>query len=179
MSIEKIINYLVEDTSTKIPELFHISFRDNLSGMWTPKNPAGNNHSIKSNLSEPKTPRISCSSSIIKCFYAIYPNISKYFEENMYPHMNFIVYSPVLNGNEKIWTPEYLTKQKLVHDAYMTDEYCILQKVHILKIGELIVYNPLIKNKHPKEIEYRPFNNPKFGKRFLCYEVDYKFKKYK
>lgn len=180
---DNIVNFLLNEESTKrIPALFHISFKDNLEGEWKPRPPDGfqikakeKNKEKEVNITEPKTPRISCSTDLKKCFYAIYPNISFFFETKKFPYMDFTVYSPRLNGEEKIWTPEYLTDKKLVHDAHVTNEYCILEKVFMQKVGHLRVFNPLKKSNNPPEIYYHPFNNESYERKFLAYKVEIKY----
>ena len=90
---DNIVNFLLNEESTKrIPALYHISFKDNLEGEWKPRPPDGfqikakeKNKEKEVNITEPKTPRISCSTDLKKCFYAIYPNISFFFETKKFP----------------------------------------------------------------------------------------------
>lgn len=134
--------------------LLHISFNGNLEGTWNPKIPDGDD-SIPSQYPEPSIPRISCAPTILQCFQAIYPNISKYFEIDNYPYMEFYVYTPILTGNERIFTPKELTNRNLVHDAHVTNEYCILDPVYMQLINHIKIFNT---NKN--EIQYyQPFNN--------------------
>lgn len=169
---------LSESTNRQPPPLFHISFRDHLDGLWTPRLPDGNYASgdkETGEFPEPKVARISFSSSLEGCFYAIYHNISQYFEINKYPYMDFFVYSPILTGNEKIWNPQFLTKKRLVHDAHVTNEYCILTPVKVKCIGKLRVFNPLTRSKKIEEVKYFPFNDRSLGERFLSYKVETRF----
>ena len=176
--MDSILNYfLTEAVEAKIPKLYHISFRSGLAGQWQPRAPDGlqNTDSKDALFPEPKNPRISCSPTLEECFYAIYPNISFFFEEKHFPYMDFSVYSPVLTGTERIWTPEYLTRHHLVHDAHVTSEYSILEAVEMKYVGKLRVFNPL-KNAKPTEIKYYPFDDKKFGERFLAYKMKIDFK---
>ena len=79
----------------------------------------------------------------------------KYFEIDNYPYMEFYVYTPILTGNERIFTPKELTNRNLVHDAHVTNEYCILDPVYMQLINHIKIFNT---NKN--EIQYyQPFNN--------------------
>ena len=156
--MNKLIQWLLESNSISIPTLYHISFNGNLEKIWYPQNPAGSNFSSKNNATtEPDLPRISTSDSLEKCFQAIYPNVYRYFEEENYPYMEFYVYSPILNGNEKILVPEELTRLKYVHDAHMTNEYCILTPVFMKKVMKIRIKNT---NKN-KFLKYKEFGTGK------------------
>lgn len=161
--IENIEN-LIESYKDNKFKFYHISFKDNLEGMWNPKNPDGYGINIDeykaSGIAEPNLPRISVSTSIEKCFQAIYPNISKLFEEKNYPYMEFYVYTPILKGNEKIISSEELVSKRMVHDAHMTDEYVILNPVYMKKIYKIKIYNT---NKNTF-LYHHPFNDNKITK---------------
>lgn len=148
-------------------KLFHISFDGGLEGIWKPTIPAGSELGKKTELSEPDVPRISCSPTIEQCFQAIYPNVSKYFEEEKYPHMDFFVYSPVLKGTEKIWTPEYLTEFKLIHDAHVTQEHCILVPTFMKLIKKVRIMN----TKLSPDFLYYPFNDNTQQRKYLAPKV--------
>lgn len=104
----------------KYAKLYHISFKSDLEGIWKPRNPI--NEGIDT---EPDLPRISCAPTIEQCFQAIYPNISNLFEEKNFPYMEFYVYSPVLDGSERVLYSDQLTNNHIVPDAHMTDEVCV------------------------------------------------------
>lgn len=142
-------------THTEIPELFHISFDDSLEGMWDPELPAGSDTGRRTDTSEPDIPRISCAPTLKQCFQAIYPNISKYFEEKNYPHMTFYVYQPELTGNERVLTPDDLIEKHYVHDAHLTGEYCILDPVYMKKTMEIKIAN----TNDSEFMYYHPFND--------------------
>lgn len=133
-------------------KLYHLSFQPKLSGVWFPQLPVGTNTACQ--YPEPDIPRISLSPSIEDCFRAIYPNVSKYFEEKLYPSMDFYVYEPILTGNEIILTPDMLTDKGHVHDAHMTREHCIINPTYLKCSGQVRIFNT---NDSPN-IYYRPFN---------------------
>lgn len=129
--------------------LLHLSFNAKLEGIWKPRSPHTQlpkdtpitklRHD--SPIAEPDTPRISVSPTIKQCFQAIYPNISKYFEEKNFPYMEMYVYSPQITNTLKIITPETLTKKRMVWDAYKTEEHWITQPVRMKLIAKIKVYN--------------------------------------
>ena len=135
-------------------KLFHISFEGNLNGLWHPRNPYGEDGANGGQYSEPDLPRISCAPSIEQCFQAIYPNISQYFEVEQYPHIDFYVYSPIFRGFERVLPPKYLTNHRYVHDAHMTEEYCILDPVFMNLVGRVRIQNT---NGNPT-LSYQPFD---------------------
>lgn len=142
-------------------KLFHISFKGDLEGLWTPRNPDGlepTDDGYKSEAyPEPLLPRISCAPTIIQCFQAIYANVKHYFDDKKYPYMEFYVYSPVLKGNEKILTPEVLTRKKMVHDAFLTKEHAICSPVKMELLARIKISNI----KQVEKIYYHPFNDEK------------------
>lgn len=132
--------------------LYHLSFRDNLEGYWEPRCPVvvGDISDYETTLlSEPSDKRISVSPSIEQCFQAIYPNVSKYFTKKNYPYMIMSVYSPEKVG--KHYSPEILTNNKYVWDAFYTEEHWLLEPTYMLfkykvkiwntdKSGSLLIY---------------------------------------
>jgi hypothetical protein len=135
--------------------LYHISFDGTLTGTWIPRNPDGFTDRLSA-MSEPDLPRISLSPTIQQCFQAIYPNVYRYFEEEHYPNMEFYVYEPQFVGYERVLPPKYLTHNHLVHDAHLTDEYCILDQVTMQLVGKVMIQN----TQHSSFLQYHPFDNP-------------------
>lgn len=129
--------------------LFHISFNKALPAWLYPRQPSGlynpdeiNQVQKESIYSENLPPRISFSPSVTECFRAIWPNIHKYFTRHKYPHMDFYVYT-LVKGNEKtLLTPEYLTANNKLWDAFFTNEHCFLTKVKVEKIAKVRIFNP-------------------------------------
>jgi hypothetical protein len=146
--------------------LFHLSFSPNLQGRWTPKIPDSRGD-LKTLMTEPIYPRICLSGSLEKCFYAIYPNVSRFFEVDNYPHMDMYVYTPVIGKLTKVVTNEKIVADKLVHDAHMTDEYFITSPVSMTKHSAVRILN-CVKN---PEVWYHPYNDSAKKKRFLCHET--------
>jgi hypothetical protein len=153
------------------PKLYHISFRGNLQGVWTPRNPDGHELEKPKHDSEPDLPRISCSPTIEQCFQAIYPNISHLFEVEKYPYMDFYAYSPEVKATTRVLTPSELTSKRMVHDAHMTQEHCILDPVFMRLVSRVRVRNT---NKHPF-LNHRPFGDPTRQERsFAPGKVEYR-----
>jgi hypothetical protein len=149
-------------------ELYHISFKDrSFGGMWSPDNPAGFDESEESSpgvvgdpswpYGEPSLPRISVGPTIEQCFRGVFPNVAQFFEKKNYPYMQFSVFSPKFVGTERIITPEELTKHRMVWDACVNDEHCILDEVYMGYVGTVIVYNT---NKSPT-MYIHPFGDEK------------------
>jgi hypothetical protein len=156
--------FLLLESRPVIPELYHISFDGSLEKTWYPQNPAGSEQSHASSTSEPDLPRISCAPTIEQCFQAIYPNVCRYFEKENYPHMDFYVYQPQLKGSERVLTPEDLRKSRFVHDAHMTQEYCILDPVYMKRTMKVTITNT---NKS-EFMKHRPFADGRFKERWFA-----------
>lgn len=148
-------------------DLFHISFRDNLEGIWSPRLPDGK-PGKKALYPEPDYPRISLSPSFEKCFWGVWPNVKKYFIKDQYPYMVFSVYRPVLSSSVKIVDNKKIVKDRLVHDAHITEEHFIVSDVEMERICTIKVMNCL-KN---KEILYRPYDDPSLPEEPLCFDTD-------
>lgn len=148
-----------------VKELYHISFNGKLEGLWDPEfnqKPDENHPEVPDPnkeewYPEPNIGRISVAEDIQGCFTGVYPNVSKYFEVNKYPNMNFFVYSPVFKGDERVVTPGILTADRLVWDAHVTGEYLILDEVEMKLVGEVQIANT---NKIPTGYTH-PFNDKK------------------
>mgnify|MGYP001767713234 CR=1 FL=1 len=140
--------------------LFHISFKDDLPSIIDPKRNdgiyEGEEGYQQEAYPEPSFPRFSCSPTIIQCFQAVYPNVKRFFDEDRVPYLDFFVYSPVIDNELEILTPEDLTKKRFVHDAFLTEEYCILSRVRIEKVAKIRINRIAVVEK----IWYRPFNDP-------------------
>ena len=141
--------------------LYHISFNDSLPSIIDPKRNDGiykeDPEYEEEIYPEPDTPRFSCSPTIINCFQAIYPNVKHFFDVEHYPYLLFYVYSPIINKTTVILTPDQLAKQRMVHDAHITKEHCILNKVEIVKKYQIKIKS--IRN--VKRLYYHPFNDLK------------------
>lgn len=144
--------------------LYHISFETDLNGVWQPRNPYGEDNAQDALYAEPDLPRISCAPTIEQCFQAIYPNVSQYFEIENYPNLDFHVYCPIFRGYERVLPPRYLTNHRYVHDAHLTDEYCILDPVFMRKIGQVRIQN----TEHNSTLNYHPFNQLTNSERFFA-----------
>lgn len=141
---------------------YHLSFNEKLEGKWQPKLPNASDNNKLSPLSEPDIPRISFSETIEGCFRAIYPTVSKYFEENNYPWLEFYVYSPVITDKTKILKNTELIQKHYVHDAHITGEVWILNAVEVKYVSKIRIYNTVTKG----DLFYHPFNEKKYPKRF-------------
>lgn len=146
-------------------KLYHISFRDNLSGIWKPQLPAGSELNSGGKYTEPDIPRICLSPTIDQCFIAIYPNISKFYEEKGIKHLTFYVYQPEGKVNA--------VNTKGVWDSHITDEKWLLEPTKMILVGEVE-----ISVDHNKEIWTNPFNDRKRESKFVSLKPKCKFKPY-
>ncbi len=137
-----------KQVGSSTPELFHISFRGNLEGKWSPKRPDGDYDADKATGDLPETveERISVSPSIEQCFQAIYANVKHFYKEGEIEELTFYVYTPVFKGDERIVYPEALVRQKLVHDAHITKEHCIISPTFMKLKGKVKIKRPDPKN---------------------------------
>lgn len=146
-------------------EYYHISFRGDLEGTWKPQLPYGEGSGGE--FSEPSYPRICVSPSIKQCFWAVYPNVSKYFEVEKYPYMDFYVYVPNLQG-VKFLDNDEVNRRKVVHDSHVTGEAQILSSA-FMKLDSKVRIKNCTKN---KKVMYYPFNDHNKTLRFLSHECD-------
>lgn len=142
--------------------LYHISFNGDLEGIWTPGTQAGSDTPGEAEDSswaypEPPMKAISVSPTVEACFIGVFPNVARFFEKDKFPHMNFFVYQPVFEGQERVVKPVTLTTDKLVWDAHITQEHRILDRVHMARVGEIEVLNT---NKSSTRMTH-PFNDVK------------------
>lgn len=150
----------------------HLSFKGDQAGLWTPRLPCGSELPSKNvGISEPNTPRISFAPTLLGCFQAIYPNVSNYFEEENYPHLDCYIYRPQFTGKERLRWHEDLTKDKWVWDAHITKELVSLDPVKMMLEGKVRIFNCADK----PGIETHPFNDPTFPTR-MVYPTDLEFK---
>lgn len=152
--------------------LFHISFRKDLAGMWTPRAPDTDDAAtpVDPIIAEPMFSRISTSDTVPNCFRAIYANVKHYFEEEDYPHMDMYVYTPVFKGKERILLPQTLTDYKIIHDAHVTNEHCILTEVQFKLHSQIRVTN----TKNVKRVKYDLFNDKSLGDGWLPGDIEIK-----
>lgn len=163
-----------------IPTLFHISFENKNDSIWTPRLPYGYgmeplDTKKTTKLTEYDMPRICCSESLSGCFYAVYPNVSKYFEskEYNYPHMDFYFYQAIIGNDfptDKIYTPDFLTRAKYVWDAHITKEWDILIPVEMKQVGR-VRFNNTTKGKW---LTGYPYNDKRLDLREIAPKCEYK-----
>jgi hypothetical protein len=142
--------------------LYHLSFNDKLPTTLYPRQPMDSTV-VKGKFVEELPPRISFSPTIQQCFSALYPNISKYFEEENYPHMDMYVYVPV-GKSDRISNKEVNDK---VWDAHITGEVCFKTPTKVMRVAKIRIFNP--GNLTSKNCIYaQPFNNPMAKCRFVA-----------
>ena len=152
--------------------MYHISFRDNLAGLITPRQPDGSeggvsdqNHGKEEGYPEHLPERISFSPTIQQCFSAIYPNISHLVEVEKYPHLDFYVYAPIIQENTQFIDTATILKE--VWDAHVTGEICVTTPVEFVRISKIRVWVT------DKEIRARPYNSTKHPMQFVSPVIRY------
>lgn len=134
--------------------LHHISDNGNLEGIWKPRVPAVFD-TEKITAPTDNFARICVAPTIHNCFQSIYRNISNRFNEKTNESLVFYVYTPVLTGNERVLDPNYLTTNKLVQEAHVTQEHCIIDPVEMVLSAKIEVTN--IDN--DKQTYYKPYDD--------------------
>lgn len=134
-------------------DLYHISFNDNLPSILHPKIPNGSTDTV-TEFSEILPPRVCFAPTIRQCWLAIYPNVSKYFEEDKYPWMDFYVYK--YKGTSTHHPIPRETMLGKVQDAHITDEVSFIVPVPIKRIAKIRIYNP---EPNPVLVYHRPYND--------------------
>lgn len=146
------LQYKTTKAKPGIQNLYHISFKNHThQGIWRPGNPDGFDVTQESApgvvgdaafpYPEPNLPRISVSPTIDQCFRGVFPNVSQYFEEKNYPYMEYSVFQPRFKGTERLILPSELTAKRIVWDACVTDEHCILDNVQMVYAGKVRIFN--------------------------------------
>ncbi|ANH51536.1 hypothetical protein MADMEL_73 [Erwinia phage vB_EamM_MadMel] len=150
-------NHIKRGSDIAVP-LYHISLQNDLEGLWRPKAPDSPFDIPKkpSIITEMPLPRICVAPSIEQCFWAIYPNISKLFEEEEYAAVCFAVYQPILHAGIAVVDTSTLTQCRLVHDAHITGEHWLLSDTTMCVIDFIQVNN----TSHGEFVKFHPFNTP-------------------
>lgn len=150
----------------------HISTDGSLPLRLSPRIPAGspgvpvgigahqNPDKASGKFSEPPTPRICVGPDIEKCFAAIYPNFSRFFEEEGVTSMEFHVYEIKPFPNTTVVTPKELTSDRRVMDAHITDEHWLLGKASSHYLGSVKITPDLSSD----YLTFHPYNDPKIKK---------------
>lgn len=151
--------------------LFHLSFDDNLPSYLKPRQPNGSENNDQSHFThEDLPPRVSFAPSIEQCWYAIYPNIAKYFERFNYPYMDMYVYAYSSPHGQEHRIDEQVLKAK-IHDWHITEEVCFIgTSVGIAKVGKIRIFN---EEPNVEPVMYRPFENKNHSMRFLAPKMIY------
>lgn len=147
------------------PVLFHLSFRD-LPHTLTPRQPEDSGSDTTA-FTEQLPNRVSFSPTIKQAFAAIYPNISKFFENESQSSIRMRVYSPVGNATLPTIPADKVTRR--VYDAHYTGEICYTAPVKIEYIGEVIIQND------GKDITIHPFNDSSKPKQFIAPDASMEF----
>lgn len=167
---------LVSDRITVVQALpdtqFHLSLNGNIEGVWSPRIPVGDHDptagqskpKVPSNilLTETQAPRICTSPTILGCFYGIYPNISKTFEEENRTHMDFSVYVATnYNPDDFMDYPEII-KNKIVWDAELSLECNIFGDARMRLLPSIVRFQTHNRNYTDRKYHnwIRPYGDP-------------------
>lgn len=168
VNVERVSKIKLGSATPKIRNLiYHISFNDSLPNVLIPRQPADSGGD-DTNLVEKLPPRVSFSPTIQQCFSAIYPNISHYFEEHNYPHMDMYVYCPVKWGGQI--PPDTVLKN--VWDSHVTGEVCYTEPVTVIKVAKIRV-----RLSGGKDVRGFPFNNAFLKPRFISPTIHFEILK--
>ena len=149
------------------PVLFHLSFRD-LPNTLIPRQPedSGDDESV---FTEKLPARVSFAPTIQQAFGSIYPNISKFFEEDKLRSIKLKVYSPVGCATLPVIPQDEV--RAAVWDSEYTGEVCYTAPVKVVCVGEVTIHNPYIGKRIYQDIEVHPFGNVMIPKKFVCPEI--------
>lgn len=149
--------------------LLHISFRDNLPEVLIPRQPDGcdiGSVNVESMYAENLPPRVSFAPTLEGCFYGVYPNVSKYFEVEKYPHLEYFVYR-ALTDDETTYTDA-----STIWDQHVTGEVCITSPIKVELVAKIQVINTTNNGAH--DVYAYPFNDMKRKPEFVGPKFQYK-----
>ena len=144
--------------------LLHISFKGNLAGKLIPRTVAGSELGISTTYPEPTTPRVCFGPTVLKCFQAIYPNVSDFFEIKNYPYMDFYVYKTKTNNPPGYVPNSKIVEEHWVHDAHVTGESWVIEPVIVYLYQKVRIHN----TNNVDSLRYHPFGDPKEPLRTLA-----------
>lgn len=170
---------------------FHLSLAGDIEGVWQPRIPVGDidpESLMKPKpkaelpddilLSETQAPRICTSPTILGCFYGIYPNIHKQFEDPKCTHMDFFVYVATNYDPKQFMDQHEIIKNKIVWDAHLSLECNIFSsaRMHLLakKVRFLTHNKPFNDRKHHNWVH--PYDDPTESEIYHSPIVEYAWK---
>lgn len=151
------------------PVLFHLSFR-NLPNTLIPRQPedSGSDESV---YTEKLPARVSFSPTVQQAFGSIYPNISKFFEEEKLRSITLKVYSPV--GCATLPTIPQDEVRSAVWDSEYTGEVCYTAPVKVVCVGKVTIHNPYVGKQIYRDITVHPFGNVMIPEKFVCPKIKF------
>lgn len=150
--------------------LIHLSFNGQLPKTLEPRLPDGTELTDKGDLKVPEfdTPRVSFSTSLVGAIRAIYPNIADVVANSPDGWVEIHIYAAKYD-NQRLIDTKQLTKDRLVWDAHLTDEVCVLDPIEVIPGGS-VVFQPV-----GDGIVTRAYNHPR-GERLTVYPEAIKVK---
>lgn len=150
--MSKLPKFNITRSNTPLPELYHLSVKSVADeGVWNPDDLSAFDESQESSpgvvgdpsfpYPEPSFARISVAPTIEQAFRGIYPGVADMFKVKKYPYLEYSVFKPMFTGKENLVLPTELTVRRMVWDACVTQETCILDPIHMRHIGRVRIFN--------------------------------------
>lgn len=169
---------------------FHLSSDWNIEGVWKPRYPVGDHDPDmvpEKTVAKPPTnilytetqaPRICTAPTILGCFYGIYPNIAKKFEDPKCTHMDFFVYVATNYNRDDFMNYPEIIANKIVWDAHLSLECNIFSEARMRLLPAMVRFHN--HNKTYTNREYhnwiRPYNDPNEAETYHSPIVRYHWK---
>lgn len=144
--------------------LYHISFKDDLQGLWKPLNKDELPQEEQNEMYyEPLPDRVSTAPSIEQCFMGIYNNIRHLLEgkSKEHPTISFHLYRAIPKPGARMLTPEVLQREWLVYDAHITEEYCLFGNVEMVYEKTIVIENTADLPAKTRKVTH-PFDRPEY-----------------
>lgn len=170
---------------------FHLSLNGNLDGVWEPRIPVGDHDAnvLLKPKAEPRipddilhtethAPRICTSPTIAGCFYGIYPNIHREFEDPKCTHMDFFVYVASNFDPKHLMEHEEIVKNKIVWDAHLSLEANIFGSARMTLLDKMVRFYPQDKSYTDRKYHnwIRPYDDPSEPEEYHSPIAEYRWK---
>ncbi len=146
-------------TGKDIPPLYHIMFPKDKAGTWFPKVPDGSEFNAETKYTDGDLPRISFCPTIQQCALTIWPMIEHMLANPKVGLLTFQVYMPEISSSTQFISPKELTKDHLVWDAHVTEEWITLEPLEVRHVGSVHIFQPSKKDLEPNMIH--PYDDKK------------------
>ena len=160
----------VEAHTIKYP-LYHLSFNGNNPGIWSSSNPSAKSTKlpkptgIYTEILCEILPNGVCTSSTYEgCWFGIYPNVRKLFENKSQHHDVGTVFCYVAKPSPRtlVLTPEVMNEEFLVWDAFYSKEHRILGDCK-MELDSFLTFKNTADYSNTKQQRVYPFNDEVLG----------------